>query len=29
LNSKKKIDIAKLAQGISVVHLYAGQLSKL
>jgi len=29
LNSKKKIDIAQLAQGISVVHLYAGQLSKL
>ena len=29
LNSKKKVDIAQLAQGISVVHLYAGQLSKL
>jgi type I restriction enzyme S subunit len=29
LNSKKKNDIAKLAQGISVVHLYSGQLSKL
>jgi len=29
LNSKKKIDIAQLAQGISVVHLYAVQLSKL
>ncbi|MGI6311468.1 MAG: restriction endonuclease subunit S [Bacteroidales bacterium] len=29
LNSKKNIDIAQLAQGISVVHLYAGQLSKL
>lgn len=29
LNSKKKIDIAKLAQGISVVHLYSSQLSTL
>lgn len=29
LNSKKKIDIAKLAQGISVVHLYSSQLSLL
>jgi type I restriction enzyme, S subunit len=29
LNSKKKRDIASLAQGISVVHLYAGQLSLL
>jgi type I restriction enzyme S subunit len=29
LNSKKKSDIAHLAQGISVVHLYSGQLSKL
>lgn len=29
LNSSKKQDIAQLAQGISVVHLYAGQLSKL
>jgi type I restriction enzyme S subunit len=29
LNSKKKNDIAHLAQGISVVHLYSGQLSKL
>lgn len=29
LNSKKKNDIAQLAQGISVVHLYSGQLSKL
>lgn len=27
LNNKKKIDIAKLAQGISVVHLYSSQLS--
>lgn len=29
LNNKKKIDIAKLAQGISVVHLYSSQLSVL
>jgi len=29
LNSSKKQEIAQLAQGISVVHLYAGQLSKL
>ncbi len=29
LNSKKKLDIANLAQGISVVHLYASQLSLL
>ena len=29
LNSKKKIDIAKLAQGISVVHLYSSQLGLL
>ncbi|MDA3824162.1 MAG: restriction endonuclease subunit S, partial [Bacteroidales bacterium] len=29
LNSKKKIDIAKLSQGISVVHLYSSQLSTL
>ncbi len=29
LNSAKKIDIAKLAQGISVVHLYAAQLKTL
>jgi type I restriction enzyme S subunit len=29
LNSKKKNDIAQLAQGISVVHLYSGQISKL
>ncbi len=29
LNSKKKYDIANLAQGISVVHLYSGQLSLL
>jgi type I restriction enzyme S subunit len=29
LNSKKKNDIAQLAQGISIVHLYSGQLSKL
>ncbi|MCF8346509.1 MAG: restriction endonuclease subunit S, partial [Bacteroidales bacterium] len=29
LNSEKKIDIAKLAQGISVVHLYSSQLSTL
>lgn len=29
LNSKKKIEIAKLAQGISVVHLYSTQLSQL
>lgn len=29
LNYKKKNDIAQLAQGVSVVHLYAGQLSKL
>lgn len=29
LNSKKKYDIANLAQGISVVHLYASQLSLL
>ena len=29
LNSKKKLNIASLAQGISVVHLYASQLSLL
>ena len=29
LNSNKKIEIARLAQGISVVHLYAGQLKTL
>jgi type I restriction enzyme S subunit len=29
LNSKKKIEIAKLSQGISVVHLYSSQLSLL
>ena len=29
LNSKKKLDIARLSQGISVVHLYNKQLSKL
>ena len=29
LNSKKKLDIASLAQGISVVHLYSSQLSLL
>ncbi|WMP15634.1 restriction endonuclease subunit S [Thiothrix lacustris] len=29
LNSKKKLDIAKLAQGKSVVHLYPSQLEKL
>ena len=29
LNSKKKIEIANLAQGISVVHLYSSQLSTL
>ncbi|WP_298506920.1 restriction endonuclease subunit S [uncultured Maribacter sp.] len=29
LNSKKKIEIARLAQGISVVHLYSTQLSQL
>lgn len=29
LNSKKKFDIANLAQGISVVHLYSSQLSLL
>jgi type I restriction enzyme S subunit len=29
LNSKKKMDIANLAQGISVVHLYSSQLSLL
>jgi type I restriction enzyme S subunit len=29
LNSKKKLDIAKLAQGNSVVHLYASQLKTL
>lgn len=29
LNSKKKIDIASLAQGISVVHLYSSQLALL
>lgn len=29
LNSKKKLEIAKLAQGISVVHLYSSQLSLL
>jgi len=29
LNSKKKIDIANLAQGISVVHLYSSQLALL
>ena len=29
LNSEKKLDIAKLAQGNSVVHLYSSQLSKL
>lgn len=29
LNNKKKLDIASLAQGISVVHLYASQLSQL
>jgi type I restriction enzyme S subunit len=29
LNNKKKLDIANLAQGISVVHLYAAQLSLL
>jgi len=29
LNNKKKIDIAKLSQGISVVHLYSSQLKTL
>ena len=29
LNSEKKLDIAKLAQGNSVVHLYASQLKGL
>ncbi len=29
LNSKKKLEIAKLSQGISVVHLYSSQLSLL
>ncbi len=29
LNSKKKIDIARLSQGVSVIHLYASQLSSL
>lgn len=29
LNSKKKIDIANLAQGISVIHLYSSQLATL
>lgn len=29
LNSKKKLEIANLAQGISVVHLYSSQLSSL
>ncbi len=29
LNSKKKLDIANLAQGISVVHLYSSQLASL
>jgi type I restriction enzyme S subunit len=29
LNSKKKIDIARLSQGISVVHLYSSQLKTL
>src|SRR5690606_2482906 len=29
LNSKKKIEIANLAQGISVVHLYSSQLASL
>ncbi|MCZ2082948.1 MAG: restriction endonuclease subunit S [Flavobacteriales bacterium] len=29
LNSKKKIDIARLSQGISVVHLYSSQLTLL
>jgi len=29
LNSKRKIDIARLSQGISVVHLYAAQLKTL
>jgi type I restriction enzyme S subunit len=29
LNSNKKIDIAKLGQGVSVVHLYASQLKLL
>ncbi|MFT6814624.1 MAG: type I restriction enzyme S subunit, partial [Sphingobacteriales bacterium] len=29
LNSKKKLEIARLAQGISVVHLYSSQLSLL
>lgn len=29
LNSKKKLDIAGLAQGISVVHLYSSQLARL
>lgn len=29
LNNKKKLEIARLAQGISVVHLYASQLSLL
>ena len=29
LNSKKKLDIASMAQGISVVHLYSSQLSLL
>ena len=29
LNSKKKIDIARLSQGISVVHLYSSQLALL
>ena len=29
LNSKKKLEIAKLSQGISVVHLYSSQLALL
>ena len=29
LNSKKKLDIAQLSQGISVVHLYSSQLASL
>lgn len=29
LNNKKKIEIANLAQGISVVHLYSSQLATL
>jgi type I restriction enzyme S subunit len=29
LNNKKKLDIARIAQGVSVVHLYSSQLMKL